>query len=74
MCLNHTIGLGSDFMCGKEKGEKVGLGRKLAKDAVWLVEHLPYMQEALGSILSTLGRRGRGGGTRWSGSHMKSQH
>lgn len=58
-------------MCGKEKGEKVGLGRKLAEDAVWLVEHLPYMQEALGSILSTLGLGA--GEARWSGSHMKSQ-
>lgn len=44
-------------MCGKKKDEKVGLGRKLAEDAVRLVEHLPYMQEALGSVLSTTGKR-----------------
>lgn len=30
-------------MCGKEKDEKVGLGRKLAEGAVRLVEHLPCM-------------------------------
>lgn len=57
MCLNHTRELGSDFMCGKKKDEKVGLGRKLAEDAVRFVEHLPYMQEALGSVLSTTGKR-----------------
>lgn len=67
MCLNHTRGLGSDFICEKEKNEKLGLGEKAAPkySSVGRVLCLPCMQEALGSIHG-------GGVARRSGTHMKS--